>query len=450
MMTHLRQKRGLPVLWCAAVVCFAGCADQSRQIKPDAQPSAKSGSTAGPAAADPAPNVVYDPYAPKPVPPRDFLERTAQERGGDLRMVDKIMDPRTAVPEFDRQPLGPPAPDAVIAPDVPVLNDTNPFPPFEPVPPKEVTIVVGIARSTYRTREPEEVLSAAQPFIDLTQREVDVRGEAVLHEQPDEIYYALLDGREQMEISHVFDYLLVRSWFEGAADNGSILLSWAQPAHPRTTPQDRGFFGPPGTCIELIVAKDAKYQAPADLKGARLALAANYVDAPGAYLTRTLMDLKHPLDQPFFGSVTLRRYAKDTIIDVLKGKADVACVDQGTVGALDRFYGLGERIRTLAVSPRYNIDVLYTSANNVATHRTEIELTQRQINTLAKNPEGQEVLFFFDEQGWYNYRESDLAAAREHFPDFVKFRQETPADLKPLLDPNAPVDRKTYDRIGDE
>jgi hypothetical protein len=65
-----------------------------------------------------------------------------------------------------------------------------------------------------------------------------------------------------------------------------------------------------------------------------------------------------------------------------------------------RFYGLAPRVRTLAVSPRYNLDVLYTSANNVATHRTEIELTQRQLTTLPKNPEGQEVLFLFDQAGW--------------------------------------------------
>jgi hypothetical protein len=85
------------------------------------------------------------------------------------------MDPRTQVPEFDRQPLQPPSPDARIAPDVPVLDDVNPFPPPVVVPPKEVTIQVGLARSTFHTREPEEVLSAAQPFIDLTQKEVDVR-----------------------------------------------------------------------------------------------------------------------------------------------------------------------------------------------------------------------------------------------------------------------------------
>jgi ABC-type phosphate/phosphonate transport system substrate-binding protein len=200
----------------------------------------------------------------------------------------------------------------------------------------------------------------------------------------------------------------------------------------------------------LIVARDAPYQSFADLKGTRLVLTANYINAPGAFMTRLLMDAGHPLGQPFFGKVTLRRYSKDAVIDVIKGKADVACVDQGTIGAMDRFYGLAGRIRTVAISPRYNVDVLYTSENNVATHRTEIELTQRQLNTLAKNPEGQEVLFFFDEEGWHNYREGDLAAAREHFGDFLTFWEETPVDLKPLLDPKAWVDRHTYDRLGDE
>jgi hypothetical protein len=253
-----------------------------------------------------------------------------------------------------------------------------------------------------------------------------------------------------MEIGHVFEYLLVRAWFEKAPDNGAILLSWAAPAHVRTTELDRDLPGVPGTSIELVVAAAAKYQTPADLKGARLALPANDVDAPGAFLARMLTDLGHPADQPFFGRVTLRRYPKDAVIDLLKGKADVACVDQGTIAALDRFYGLGQRVRTLAVSPRYNVDVVYTSLNNVATNQTEIELTQRQLTTLGKNPEGQQVLFFYDVAAWFNYHEGDLDSARNHFGDFVSFLERTPVDLKPLLDPNAPVDTRTYNRLGDE
>jgi ABC-type phosphate/phosphonate transport system substrate-binding protein len=394
--------------------------------------------------------VVYDPTLPKPVPPRDLLERWAQDRGPDFRLVDKFMDPLTPVPAFDRLPLASRPADARISAGVATLEDTDPFPEPVPLPPKEVSIRVGLARSTYRTREPQEVLSAAQPFIDLVQREVDVRGAPVLHETAQEIYYGLRDGRVQMEISHVFDYLLVRSWFGSVANNAAIPLCWAAPAHPRTTALDREYPGVPGTCIELIVARDARFQTPADLKGTRLALTANYVAAPGAFLTRMLQDLGHPSGEPFFSTVTLRRYSKDAIIDVLKGKADVACVDQGTIGALARFYGLDQRVRTLAVSPRYNLDVLYTSENNVATHQTQIELTQRQLTTLTKNPEGQEILFFFDEAGWYNYRQGDIDVAREHFADFVAFLEQTPVDLKALLDPNAAADRRTYDRYGDE
>ncbi len=384
------------------------------------------------------------------MPPRDILERWALERGPDFRLVDRFLDPRTPVPALDRLPLASRPADERISADVARLDDTNPFAEPVPLPPMEISSRVGLARSTYRTREPQEVLSAAQPFIDLVQREVNMRGAPVLHETAPEVYYGLLDAQVQMEISHVFDYLLVQGWFASVPDNGAILLCWAAPAHPRTTALDRDLPGVPGTSIELIVAADARYQTLADLRGARLALAANYVHAPGAFLTRLLQDAGHPLDQPFFGSVTLRRYPKDALLDVLKGRADVACVDQGTIGALARFYGLEQRVRTLAVSPRYNVDVLYTSVNNVATHRTQIELAQRQLTTLAKNPEGQEVLFLFDESGWHNYRPGDIDVAREHFADFVTFLEHTPVDLKPLLDPGAPVDRRTYDRYGDE
>ncbi len=426
-----------------ATVAF-GCASQDGSARSQTQPAASQPA----AATQPAP--VYDATRPRPVPPRDVFERWALERGADFELVDRLMDPRTQVPAFDRPPLASRPADARISADVATLDDTDPFRAREPLPPMDVTLRVGIARSTYRTREPPEVLSAAQPFIDLVQREVNMRGAAVLHDGAPEAYYGLLDGQVQMEIGHVFDYLLVQSWFADVRDNGVILLSWASPAHPRTTALDRDLPGVPGTSIELIVAADARYKTPADLRGARLALAANYVDAPGAFLTRLLQDLNHPLDQPFFGSVALRRYPKDAVIDVLKGKADVACVDQGTVGTLARFYGLEQRIRTLAVSPRYNVDVLYTSQNNVATHRTQIELAQRQLTTLDKDPEGQEVLFFYDVSGWHNYRAGEMDVAREHFADFVTFLEHTPVDLKPLLDPAAPVDRRTYDRYGDE
>jgi hypothetical protein len=148
--------------------------------------------------------------------------------------------------------------------------------------------------------------------------------------------------------------------------------------------------------------------------------------------------------------VTLRRYAKDAVLDVLYGKADAACVPLGTMGALNRVYGLDQRMRSLAVSPRYNLDVLVTSLNNVATHRTEIELTQRQLATLRKNAEGQEVLFFFDQEGWQYPQGDEIGPAEAAFEDFLTFYDKTPVDLKPLLDPLAPVDRRTYDRAGDE
>jgi hypothetical protein len=40
--------------------------------------------------------------------------------------------------------------------------------------------------------------------------------------------------------------------------------------------------------------------------------------------------------------------------------------------------------------------------------------------------------------------------ARQHFDDFVAFLEQTPVDLKPLLDPNASIEQRTYDRYGDE
>src|SRR4029453_2628938 len=95
-------------------------------------------------------------------------------------------------------------------------------------------------------------------------------------------------------------------------------------------------------------------------------------------------------------------------------------------------------------------DVLYTSLNNLETHRTEIELTQRTLTTLPKDPEGQEVLSFFDIQEWQDYREGDFHGARQYFADFTRFLDQTPAILKILRDPKAPIDRKTYDCYGDE
>lgn len=396
------------------------------------------------------PEVVYDTTAPKPVAPRDTLERWVKNRWADLKLIDKLLDKRTAPPEFDRKPLPPLPANAQIAVGVPLLDDRNPFPESIPIAPKEATLYFGVARSTFRTREREEVLSAIQPLIDLIQREANVRGAPFLCEKPEEIYFALLDGKAQMVVSHVFDYLLVRSWFASLEDNGVVLLAWAQPANPRTTELDRNFIGAPGASVELVVAKNSPYQKIADLKGARLSLPAYYINAPGTFLTRMLIDLRHPLDEPFFSKVRLRRFSKDAVIDLFKDKADVACVDRGTVGAMDRFYGITKQVRTLTVSPRYNMDVLYTSLNNVATHRTQIEMTQNQLTTLGKNPEGQEVLFFFDTKRWYNHRAGDITVPRENFADFLMFIDQTPVDLKPLFAPETFIDRQTYDRFGDQ
>lgn len=415
--------------------------------------SAPASGAALPTATDSAPTrrvATFDTSAARLVEPRDWLERLAYDRGADLRFIDSLVDRRTAVPVTDRRPLPPHPPGLEIARGVRPIDDADPFPPTPPLAEKEVTIRVSINRSTFRSRTREEVLSAVQPFIDLEQREVNVRGEAVLHEKPEETYYGLVDGKEQMAIAHVFEYLLAVEWSAHQPESGLIPLAYALPANPRVTPQDRDLPGIPGTSIELIVARDSKITSPADLKGKRLVLAVNYVCAPGAFLTKVLHELNHPPDQPFFGNVTLRRYGKDCVLDVIKGKADVACVDQGTVGALSRFYGLGDRVRTLAVSPRYNMDVLFTSANNARTHRTEIELTQRQLTTLGKDPEGQEVLFFFDTAAWRHYEDGDFDVARRHFADYLRFIDHTPVDLKPLLDPDAPVDARTYDRFGDE
>lgn len=393
---------------------------------------------------------LYDTTLARPICPRDWLEEHALERGPDLRLVDRLMDERTEPPPFCREPLPLYPPDARIAPDVPMLPDTDPFAPPTPLAHKEPTMHVGVARSTFHTREPAEVLAAAAPFIDLTQRDVAVRGAAVITETAGEIFYGLLQQRIQMQISNVFDYLLVQSWFANVPDNGTILLCWAAPAHSYPTELGRDLPGVPGTSIILVVDKNSPYRTPADLRNTRLALPHNYVNAPGAFLTRTLEDLEVPPEQQFFSKVTLRRFSKDAVIDVLKGHADVACVDEGTLAALADFYGINVRIRPVAVSPRYNLDVLFTSKNNLEDYRTEIELTQRQLTTLAKDPEGQEVLFFFDESGWFNYRRGDLAVPREHFGDFVRFLTQTPVDLKLMLAPNPPVDRQTYTIIGDE
>ena len=396
------------------------------------------------------PTTMYDTNVAKPILPRDWLERISLERGIDFKLVDALLDERTKPPRFNRRPPGTMPTDAVMAEGVPLLPDTNPFPEPTLIPPKEPSIRLGAALSTYRTREKTEVLSALQPLIDLVQREVNVRSAVDLLQSPREIYFALLDGRDQMIISNVFDYLLQRPWFATVPNNGVIPLAWVQPANPRTGEADADFPGVQGTSVELIIRRDAGCKAFADLRGRRLSLTANLINAPGTFLTQLLVQTGQPLDQPFFGKVMLRRYAKDAMIDVYKGMADVACVDQGTVAAVYKFYGIQPELRTLAVSPRYNLDVMYTSNNNVATHRTEIELTQTQVTTLGKNAEGQEVLFLFDTREWHTYEEGDFAVAEQYFGYFVTFLGRTPVDLKPLLDPAASVERWTYDIHGDQ
>lgn len=442
------RRRHLPALgarlFAALAAALGGCSSPGPVYPTSSAPSSS------PSSAPAGQPVVYDTTAPKRIEPRDWLERHALERGPDLRLIDALLDERTRVPEFSRQPLADYAPEAPIGGAAALLPDTQPFAEPPPLEPKDVSIRVAVARSTFRTRTREEVLSAVQPFVDLVQREVDIRGAPVLYETPSELYYGLIDGQVQMAVAHVFDYLLIRSWVANDPANATVPLARALPANPRVTDLDRDMAGVEGTCIEIVVAHDAPLSTFADLRGKRLALAANYVNAPGAFLAGLLAEAGAATDQPYFAGVTLRAYSKDAVLDVLKGKADAACVDQGTIAALDRFYGLAGRLRTIAISPRYNVDVLFTTLNNLATHQTEIELTQTQLTTLGKDPEGQEVLFFFDTQRWENYRAGFLDVPLEHFAQFVKFMTAPPAELQPLLDPQAAVDRRTYNRYGDE
>ncbi len=409
---------------------------------------------AGCASNKPAPSAttqpVYDTTAARPIEPRDALERAALRRGIDFALVDKLMDKKTEPPEYDRhapasQPVGAP-----IADNLTILDDRAPFAPPEQLSPKEPTIFIALARSTYRTHDPQEVLAAVQPFLDIEQRRVNVRPQIALFEKPDAIFYEMSEGRRQLAISHVFDYLLIRSWLSQKDSNGSVLLGIARPGWPRVTDENRDQAGIPGTSLVLLVRADSKYQSTADLTGARLAVAANDTRGTGTFLTQVLRGTGHSLGAAFFSRVTLRRYEKDAALDLLNDRADVVCVSEGAANALQQIYGLDSRLRVLARSPRYNMDVLFTSMNNVQTHRTEIELTQRQLNTLQKDPEGQEVLYFFNEDGWQNAQASDISAAEAAFDDFLTFMQDTPADLKPLLDPAAPIERQTYDRYGND
>lgn len=385
--------------------------------------------------------------APKTMEPRDGWERWVANRGADFRLLDAALDARTRPPEFLRVPP-PQRPASVqIAKDLPLLDDEAPFAEPPGLASKPVAIHVGVARSTFRTREPEEVLAAAAPFVDLAQREVNVHGAPLICDGAEQVYFTLQDEKAQLMIGHVFEYLVVASWFAQTPEDRAVLLSVGQPARVRDTSAGEGING---TSILLIVPADSKLENFADLKGKRLALAANYVHAPGTFLTHLLHEAGQPPAEAYFGQVTLRRFSKDAVIDVLKGRADVACVDEGTLAMIEAFYGLNGRLRVMAESPPYNVDLVYTSTNNVHDYRTEIELTQRQLNTLGKNPEGQEVLSLFDMAKFAYYRDGDLEVPRSHFDEYLKFINETPIDLKSLLDPAAPVDRRTYDVQGNE
>lgn len=457
-------------------VCLIGCAGKrdadvrlsaKDATADDRQPSPPDSWSEG------LPDASYDPLAPgtrditaaKPVAPRDFWEREALKRGWDFKLVDKLVDKRTEPEPFVRPPPPRLPAGAMIMADVPTPDDRNPFPPRVPLPEKVVTVRVGIAASTVRTREKAEVRSAVVPFIDLEQRDYNVRGAVDLWDAAEDIYLGLINppadnepaeargGQQQMAVTHIFDYLLVRAWIGDDSNNGLMPLAWAQPARPHTGELDRNFPGPRGTSVELVVAADSEYRSFVDLKGARLALAARDIWGPGTFLTQLLDGAGQPRDAAFFGSVSLRRYTKDAVLDVVKGRADAACVDQGTIGALNSFYGLGRRLRTIAVSPRYNIDMLYTSMNNLTDYKTEIELTREQLVSLGSTPEGQEVLFFFDLEQWVPYAPGErvdmLAPARAAFKDFISFINDPPTDIRLLLDADAPVDLKVYDRYGD-
>src|SRR5262245_62017163 len=126
-----RRSRFAGITLCAVV----SCTRPATHIASEPQPTTA-----------PATQPVYDPTLPRPVPPRDRLEREVANREAGLRLIDRLMDGKTEPPPFRREAKPPRPPEARIADKVTMLPDTRPFPDPVPLEEKEVTVDVGIGR----------------------------------------------------------------------------------------------------------------------------------------------------------------------------------------------------------------------------------------------------------------------------------------------------------------
>ena len=243
---------------------------------------------------------------PKPVDAADWMERSVTNRGADSP-DGPWLDPRTfPKPCRARRPPCVPA-GSEFARGRPLLDKKTPSPTSTRWRTRTVTSASACAARRSRPASRRSPLRR-EPFIDLAQRQVNVRGEPVIHESADEADYALLEGRTQLCIANVFDYLMIRSWFQDQPDNGTILLGWAQPARPRsptptaTRPADRRSDRAARRFQRLVrVLRRSERQAPRPRRQRHpRPRHIPHAGHRGQPLVAT----------PFFGSVTLRRYPK--------------------------------------------------------------------------------------------------------------------------------------------
>lgn len=383
---------------------------------------------------------VYDTTLPRPVPPRDALERWAYGRGADLALVDRIVD-RSTTP----QPLDRPAPPPV---DWPITRPAASRPAVSPAEPS-TPLRIGVAPGVLGNRAADELSAVAEALTRFLQSHGAPAIQLVPMAGAEALAQGLRAGTTDLALGDAFDYLLACHEAPGP-DAAPVALLWAQPAGACTLPLPPGSAGPRGASVLLLAAQQGALRTFADLKGKRLAMVAGLSNGAGTFLARQLRDSSHPLDQPFFGSLTLRLYAKDAVLDVLKGKTDAACIDESALAALLALHDLHQALRVLAVSPGYRLDVLFAPAQMDASRQARVEALQRALLRLEDDAGGRQVLWLLDMSGWNVCREGDLAPARRCFEDFLQFRRNPPLDLKPLLNPHAPVNAQSYNRYGDE
>ena len=235
----------------------------------------------------------------------------------------------------------------------------------EPGPVAPTTLKIGLPESLFSGMPAGVVQIGAKPFKDMLEKQAGLKGEIVLTKDFADATAQLRDGKLDLAVYHGFEY------------------AWAR-QHPELVPL---LVTVPKTDLRacLVVNKESKVAAAADLKGACVAIPA----ATKAYCHLYLDRLKETLPAGCCGPAKLDgKSVEDALDAVAGGNCECALVDAASLAAYKGLKpGVGDQLKVLGQSdPLPSAIIVYRK--DVFTEKAAADLRAGLLKAIDTNQGG--------------------------------------------------------------